>query len=71
MNEYIFTIDWISGSINSNIIDKLKKNNIKYHYNKFGTLVADLCGDGNYYEFNFQYISGNSYGISAFPAKIS
>lgn len=68
--EYSFTIEWEDGSINNNIIKYLKENNISFHNNHFGDLVADLYGIGQYFKFDYEHISGNTYGIKAIETEI-
>ena len=63
MGKYAFTIEWTSGSINDNIVKFLKANNIDFHYNHFFQLVADVFKLGIYYKFDYEKISGNTYGI--------
>ena len=65
MEKYNFTVEWEKGSISDNIIKFLKENNISFHNNHFGTLVADLYGIGQYFKFEYEYINGNTYGITA------
>ena len=65
MKKYNFTVEWKKGSINDNIITFLKENNISFHNNRFGTLVADLYGIGQYFKFEYEHIYGNTYGITA------
>ena len=62
MGKYAFTIEWTSGSINDNIVKFLKANNIDFYY-IHGQLVADILGLGIYYKFDYEKISGNTYGI--------
>ena len=63
MEKYVFKIEWTSGSINDNIVKFLKANNIDFHYNHFFQLVADVFKLGIYYKFDYEKISGNTYGI--------
>ena len=70
MKKYNFTVEWEKGSINDNIIKFLKENNISFHYNHFGTLVADLYGIGQYFKFDYEHINGNTYGITAVETNI-
>lgn len=70
MKKYAFTIEWINGSINDNIVKFLKANNIDFYYNRFFQLVADLYYIGKYYKFDYEKISGNTYGIIAKEAEI-
>ena len=69
MKKYNFTVEWEKGSISDNIIKFLKENNISFHNNYFGTLVADLYGIGQYFKFDYEHISGNTYGITATPTE--
>lgn len=62
MGKYAFKIEWTRGSINDNIVKFLKANNIDFYY-IHGQLVADVCKLGIYYKFDFEHISGNTYGI--------
>lgn len=63
MEKYIFTIEWTRGSINDNIVKFLKANNIDFYYNRFFQLVADVFKLDIYYKFDYEKISGNTYGI--------
>ena len=63
MEKYAFTIEWTKGSINDNIVKFLKANNIDFYYNHFFQLVADVFKLGIYYKFDYEKISGNTYGI--------
>lgn len=65
MNKYNFIVDWTSGSINDNIIKYLKDNNIKYYYNQYFILIADIYGIGEYFKFDYEKIHGSAYGITA------
>ena len=65
MKKYNFIVEWGKGSINDNIIKFLKENNISFHNNCFGTLVADLYGIGQYFKFEYEQINDNIYGITA------
>lgn len=65
MKKYNFAVKWEKGSINDNIITFLKENNISFHNNRFGTLVADLYGIGQYFKFEYEHINGNTCGITA------
>ena len=69
MKKYNFTVEWEKGSISDNIIKFLKENNISFHNNHFGTLVADLYGIGQYFKFAYEHISGNTYGITAISTE--
>ena len=62
MEKYIFTIEWTRGSINDNIVKFLKANNIDFYY-LHAQPVADILGLGIYYKFDYEKISGNTYGI--------
>ena len=62
MGKYAFKIEWTSGSINDNIVKFLKANNIDFYY-LHGQPVADILGLGIYYKFDYEKISGNTYGI--------
>ena len=63
MEKYAFTIEWKNGSINDNIVKFLKANNIDFHYNHFFQLVADFYGNGKYFTFDYEKISGDIFGI--------
>ena len=63
MKKYAFTIEWSKGSINNNIVKFLKANNINFHYNYFFQLVADFYGNGEYFTFDYEQISGDIFGI--------
>ena len=64
MEKYAFTIEWKNGSINDNIVKFLKANNIDFHYNHVFQLVADVCGNGKYFTFDDEKISGNIFEIT-------
>ena len=63
MEKYAFTIEWKNGSINDNIVKFLKANSIDFHYNHFFQLVADFYGNGKYFTFDYEKISGDIFGI--------
>ena len=63
MEKYAFTIEWKDGSISDNIVKFLKANNIDFHYNHFFQLVADVCGNGKYFTFDYKKISGDIFGV--------
>ena len=63
MKNYLFTFEWVSGSMNDNIIKWLKQNNIDWHYNHFFELVADVYGISQYLKFDYEKISGELYGV--------
>ena len=65
MNKYNFIVDWTSGSINDNIIKYLKDNDIKYYYNQYFVLFADIYGIGQYFKFVHEKINDSTYGITA------
>ena len=69
MKEYIFTIEWLKGSINDNLTKFFKQNNIDYFYNHFGKLVTDLYGIGQLFTFDYEKIKNNLYGIKAIEYK--
>ena len=63
MKKYAFTIEWTKSSFNNNIVKFLKANNIDYHYNHFFQLVADFYGNGKYFTFDYEQISGDIFGV--------
>ena len=63
MTEYAFTIEWTKSSFNNNIVKFLKANNIDFHYNHFFQLVADFYGNGKYFTFDYEQISGDIFGV--------
>lgn len=63
MKKYAFTIEWIKSSFNNNIVRFLKSNNIDFHYNHFFQLVADFYGNGKYFTFDYEQISGDIFGV--------
>ena len=63
MKKYAFTIEWENGSFNDNIVKFLKANNIDFHYNHFFQLVADFYGNGKYFTFDYEQISGDIFGV--------
>ena len=63
MEKYAFTIEWKNGSFNDNIVKFLKANNIDFHYNHFFQLVADFYGNGKYFTFDYEQISGDIFGV--------
>ena len=63
MEKYAFTIEWKNGSISDNIVKFLKANNIDFHYNHFFQLVADFYGNGKYFTFDYEQISGDIFGV--------
>lgn len=65
--KYKFMINWEKGSINSNIASYLKKNNIAFHYDHFGKLIANLYGTGQMFSFDYEQIKENVFGIMANP----
>ena len=69
MKKYIFTIEWLKGSINDNLTKFFKQNNIDYFYNHFDKLVADLYGIGQLFTFDYEKIKNNLYGIKAIEYK--
>ena len=63
MKKYAFTIEWTKSSFNNNIVKFLKANNIDFHYNHFFQLVADFYGNGKYFTFDYEQISGDIFGV--------
>ena len=63
MKKYAFTIEWTKSSFNNNIVKFLKANSIDYHYNHFFQLVADFYGNGKYFTFDYEQISGDIFGV--------
>ena len=64
MKKYIFTFEWTKGCVNDYIIKFLKENKINYFYS-LQQIVADLYGIGQYFKFDYEHISGDTYGITA------
>lgn len=50
-------------SFNNNIVKFLKANDIDFHYNHFFQLVADFYGNGKYFTFDYEQISGDIFGV--------
>lgn len=63
MKKYAFTIEWTKSSFNNNIVKFLKANDIDFHYNHFFQLVADFYGNGKYFTFDYEQISGDIFGV--------
>ena len=63
MKKYAFTIEWTKSSFNNNIVKFLKANNIDFHYNHFFQLVAAFYGNGKYFTFDYEQISGDIFGV--------
>ena len=63
MKKYAFTIEWTKSSFNNNIVKFLKANDIDFHYNHFFQLVADFYGNGKYFTFDYERISGDIFGV--------
>lgn len=63
MKKYVFTIEWTKSSFNNNIVKFLKANDIDFHYNHFFQLVADFYGNGKYFTFDYEQISGDIFGV--------
>ena len=66
---YIFTFEWVNGCVNDYIRKYLKENGINYFY-QHQEIIADLYGAGEYFKFDYEHISNNTYGIIAIPAEI-
>ena len=64
MKKYAFTIEWTKSSFNNNIVKFLKANDIDFHYNHFFQLVADFYGNGKYFTFDYEQISGDIFGVT-------
>ena len=62
--KYLFTFEWTKGCVNDYIRKFLKENKVDYFYS-FQRIVADLYGIGQYFKFDYEHISGNTYGITA------
>ena len=56
---------WKSGSKNDNAIKLFKENNIKYRYNKYFELEADLYGIGYFQKICYVTLSNGEFGIIA------
>ena len=63
MKKYAFTIEWTKSSFNNNIVKFLKANDIDFHYNHFFQLVSDFYGNGKYFTFDYEQISGDIFGV--------
>ena len=63
MKKYAFTIEWTKSSFNNIIVKFLKANDIDFHYNHFFQLVADFYGNGKYFTFDYEQISGDIFGV--------
>ena len=63
MKKYAFTIEWTKSSFNNNIVKFLKANDIDFHYNHFFQLVANFYGNGKYFTFDYEQISGDIFGV--------
>lgn len=68
MKKYLFTFEWEKGCVNDYIVKFLKENKIDYFYS-YQRIVADLYGIGQYFKFDYEHISGNTYGITATIAE--
>lgn len=64
MKKYAFTIEWTKSSFNNNIVKFLKANGIDFHYNHFFQLIADFYGNGKYFTFDYEQISGDIFGVT-------
>lgn len=62
-NTILFTFDWLTGSLNDNIIRWLKERNINYRYTLF-ELEADLRGVGEWVRFDFEKLGANTTAIT-------
>lgn len=62
---YLFTFEWEDGnkSANDYIRDWCDENHIRYRYNGYFELVADIYHLNDYSRFEYQKISGNLYGV--------
>ena len=64
MKKYLFTFEWVHGNrcVNDYIIEWLKQNKKSFYYKNF-ELVADIYGINQYLKFDYEKISGDSYGV--------
>ncbi len=65
MKKYLLTFKWMHDNkcVNDYIIEWLKQNNIKFYYNKYNSLVADVYGINLYLKFDYEKINGDIYGV--------
>lgn len=65
MKKYLFTFEWLdwNKSLNDYIIEWCKKHHRSFRYNGFFQLEADVFGTNDYTKFDFEKISGETYGV--------
>lgn len=65
MTNFLFKFNWTDGakSVNDYIIKWLKENKIKFYYNGFSVLMADVYGINLYLAFDYKKINSNTYGV--------
>lgn len=65
MEKYLFTFNWNDGkmSVNDYIREWCEENHIKFRYNGYFELVADVYHHNDYTGFYHEHISGNLYGV--------
>jgi hypothetical protein len=65
MDKYIFTFEWndYTKSFNDYVIDWCQENHIKWRYNGYFELEADVFRLNDYSQFEFEKICGDNYGV--------
>ena len=65
MKKYLFTFEWADGnkSANDYIIEWCQENRRRFRYNGYYELEADVFGTNDYSKFEYEKISGETYGV--------
>lgn len=65
MKKYLFTFEWAdyNKSANDYIIEWCQENRKSFRYNGYFELEADVFGTNDYSRFEFEKISGETYGV--------
>lgn len=64
-HNYLFTFEWTdyNKSVNDYIKEWCDENHIRYRYNGYFELEADVFHHNDYSKFEFERISGETYGV--------
>lgn len=65
MEKYLFTFEWtdLNKSANDYIKEWCKEHHISFRYNGYFELEADVYRHNDYVKFEFEKISGETYGV--------
>lgn len=65
LTKYLFTFEWTdyNKSVNDYIIEWCEEHHIRFRYNGYFRLEADVFRVNDFKTFEFEKISGETYGV--------